>query len=176
MRKEVYMPEVTKVIGWIAGSCALRRDVLKLRAEMYRSRRPSRCYCTINIGGVLLFDRMLLTPAAWPDEGINTRFRIGMDARFDVHRKELVIRISPPTQVDLIYEGLVQRQRALVAEETERANREQETPAESGHQYPEDRDAAAGVSARKRLIPPYMRADELADDGRSRLSKRPKYQ
>ena len=143
---------VGRAVAQLAWASALQRDVITIRAEMYRSHRPMHCYSTISIGGVTMFDRRMLTPAAWPEIGIPTPVRMGFDACFDVQRKELVVRIRPPSQIDNIYDELI---KAEVA---------------SGAAHEDDEEEEDGASRKRPRRGSFVKEDEVGNS-----AKRPRH-
>ena len=100
------LASVARAIARVAGSTAVQRDALAARAEIFISRRhPAHSYCTVNVGGIAVFDKKLLIPAYWA-RGIPASYKHGFVVHFDTAKKDLVVRISPPGQVDRLFHAL----------------------------------------------------------------------
>lgn len=107
--RKAHMPAVARAIASLAAAVSLQSEVVSARGEMFESRRLQHCFCTVNVCGIVVFDWRLLNAAAWPAGFIPSSIRSSFLIHFDVGTKELVVRISPPDQVERIYKALTRR-------------------------------------------------------------------
>lgn len=104
--RKTRLPLVARAVARMADAAAIRSERLVVRAEMFGSNRPRHRYCSVVIGGITLFDWRLLNPGAAWTSVVRSRARSLFQAEYDLENAELVVRISPPDQVDFIYEEL----------------------------------------------------------------------